>query len=341
MELTPRKEQILSSIVRTYTASGEPVGSKKIAEEIGFSSATVRNEMADMTHMGLLEMPHTSAGRIPSQAGYREYVNRYSERTEIPSVMKDHIDTALIEAQFDREKILDRASSALAAATGFTTAATSPGGSTAKIKAVQFVQISRRAAMLILLSSAGSMKTRVFHCEFDLTNEIMRIFFRIFNEKLRGMTAAEITPAFIQRLGISFGDMAMLMSSPLMALLEAARETDKPKAITHGRMNLLLYGEYTPGWANRIVHTLEESDELSTLLTCKTGKVHTLIGTEIGRMEFRNSSIVMSRYLINDIDAGAVAVVGPMRMNYPVVIECVDYVASRVGEIFTNLLNED
>ena len=341
MELTPRKEQILSSIVRTYTASGEPVGSKRIAEEIGFSSATVRNEMADMYEMGLLEQPHTSAGRVPSQAGYREYVNRYKGQAEIPKIMKEHIDAALLEAQFDREKLLDRASDALAAATGFTTAATSPGGSTARIRAVQFVQISRRAAMLILMSSAGTMKTRVFHCDFDLTNEIMRIFFRLFNEKLSGKTVAEITPAFIQKLGISFGDMAMLMSSPLMALLEAAKETDKPGTITHGRMNLLLYSEYTPGWASRIVHTLDDSNELNLLLTCKVGKVSVLIGTETGRSEFRNSSIVMSRYLINDTDAGGIAVVGPMRMDYPVVSECVSYVASRVGEIFTALMNED
>lgn len=341
MELTPRKQKILASIVKSYTLSGEPVGSKLIAEEIGFSSATVRNEMADLIDLGLLEQPHTSAGRIPSQAGYREYLNKSMESSPIPEDIKNFLDSSLSKAEFDREKLLWRATEALAGATGFTSAATSPGGTTAKIRAVQFVQISRRAAMLILISSAGTMKTRVFHCEFDLTGEIMRIFFRIFNERVTGRTVAEITPAYIQKLGISFGDMAMLMSSPLLALLEAARETGKPQTVTGGEMNLLLYNEYNHGLARQIVKTLNDSEELDLLLTCRPNKVSTLLGTETGKQELRDSAVVMSRYLINGIDAGAIAVVGPMRMNYPVITECVKYVADRVGSMFTALMTED
>lgn len=341
MDLTPRKQKVLSSIIRNYTASGEPVGSKSIAEEIGFSSATVRNEMADLIELGLLEQPHTSAGRIPSQAGYREYLNAGFDPVAIPEDLKDFMDKTLDKAEFDREKLLGNATEALAGATRFTSAATSPGGSTSTIKAVQFVQISRRAAMLIMMSSAGTMKTRVFHCEFDLSPEIMRIFFRIFNERIAGKTVSEITPGFIQSLGISFGDMAMLMSSPLLALLEAARETGKPETVTNGQMNLLLYGEFSHGGARQIVKTLGDSSELDLLLTCKTGRVNTLLGTEIGRPEFRESAVVMSRYLIDGTDAGAIAVIGPMRMNYPIVTECVRYIADKVGNMFTALLNED
>lgn len=341
MELTPRKKKILASVIRNYCASGEPVGSKSIAEEIGFSSATVRNEMADLINLGLLEQPHTSAGRIPSQQGLREYLNSGIEREELPSDIKDYIDRTMTITEYDREKVLQNATEALAGALGYASAATSPGGQTAKIKAVQFVQISRRAAMLILMSSAGTMKSRIFRCEFDLTNEIMRIFFRIFNEKLAGKTVAEITPGFIQSLGISFGDMAMLMSSPLMALLETARETGKPETVSAGLMNLLMYEDYSQVSVRTILKTLGNSDDLDLLLTCRPGQVNTLVGTEIGRPEFRGSSIVMSRYMIDGVNAGAIAAVGPMRMNYPLVTECVRYVSERVGEVFTMLTRED
>ncbi len=341
MELTPRKQKILASVIRNYCASGEPVGSKSIAEEIGFSSATVRNEMADLINLGLLEQPHTSAGRIPSQQGYREYINSGVEKTEIPNDIKDYMDRTMTRMEYDREKVLLNATEALAGAVGFASAATSPGGQTAKIRAVQFVQISRRAAMLILMSSAGTMKSKIFRCEFDLTGEIMRIFFRIFNEKLAGKVVADITPAFIQSLGISFGDMAMLMSAPLMALLETARETGKPETATAGLMNLLMYEDYSQASVRQILRTLQSSEDLDLLLTCRPGQINTLIGTEIGRPEFRNSSVVMSRYMIDGVDAGAIAVVGPMRMNYPLVTECVRYISDVVGNVFTALTRED
>lgn len=341
MELTPRKQKILASVIRNYCASGEPVGSKSIAEEIGFSSATVRNEMADLINLGLLEQPHTSAGRIPSQQGYREYINSGVEKTEIPDDIKDYMDRTMTRMEYDREKVLLNATEALAGAVGFASAATSPGGQTAKIRAVQFVQISRRAAMLILMSSAGTMKSKIFRCEFDLTGEMMRIFFRIFNEKLAGKMVADITPAFIQSLGISFGDMAMLMSAPLMALLETARETGKPETATAGLMNLLMYEDYSQASVRQILRTLQSSEDLDLLLTCRPGQINTLIGTEIGRPEFRNSSVVMSRYMIDGVDAGAIAVVGPMRMNYPLVTECVRYISDVVGNVFTALTRED
>jgi heat-inducible transcriptional repressor len=341
MELTARKQKILACVVNSYAASGEPVGSKLIAEEVGVSSATVRNEMAELIEMGLLEQPHTSAGRVPSQQGYREYINGFMEHENLPPQVKLYYDAYLAAGEFDPEKLLVKASEALASATRFTAAAITPSGMSAKITAVQFVQISRRAAMLILMSSAGTMKTRVFHCEFDLSAEIMRIFFRVFNEKVTGKPVSSINPAFIQNLGISFGELTMIMSSALMALLEAATETMRSDVIVSGQMNLLLYPEYTHGSVRRIVDILEDNDEVNLLLSCKPGKVTSLLGTESGRPELKNSALIISRYLINGQDSGAIAVVGPMRMNYPQTIESIRYVADNVGRMLTSLMKEE
>ena len=176
MELTPRKEKILSSVVTGYVRTGEPVGSKAIAEQIGVSSATVRNEMADLIELGLLEQPHTSAGRVPSQKGYREYVDRLMRVPALQEEEKRYLDSMLAGSAYDPERLLLRASQVLSGATRYAAAATTPSGATARVKGVQLVQTSRRTAMLLMMSTAGTMKSRVFHCDFDLTSEMLRVF---------------------------------------------------------------------------------------------------------------------------------------------------------------------
>ena len=150
MELTPRKERILSSVVAGYVKSGEPVGSKAVAEEVG-------------------------------QKGYREYVDRLMEVPPVKEEERRVFDSMLLSGSYEPEQLLGRAARLLAGATRCAAVATTPSGDTAQVRAVQFVQTSRRTAMLILMSSAGTMKTRVFHCDFDLTNDILRVFFRVFN----------------------------------------------------------------------------------------------------------------------------------------------------------------
>ena len=247
MELSARKEKILAAVVDAYVATGEPVGSKGIAAQLGVSSATIRNEMAELSLLGLLEQPHTSAGRVPSQRGYRLYVDHLMEPAPMPVQEKRLMDSMLMTNVGDPERLLLSATQALAGVTKFAAVSTTPSGGTAYIRAVQFVQTSRRTAMVLLMSSAGTMKNRVFHCDFDLNPEMLRVFFRLLNEKLVNKPVADITPAFIQSLAVSFGDMSMLMSSALMAVLDVARDTRETNVFQSGQMNLLFYPEYNRG----------------------------------------------------------------------------------------------
>lgn len=341
MELSPRKQKILSSIVNSYVASGEPVGSKLIADEIGVSSATVRNEMAELYELGLLEQPHTSAGRIPSPQGFRIYIDEFMEPSPLPKKLKAHFDACLMSGAYDREIILLKAAEALSTATKFTAAASTPSGRSAFVTAVQFVQISRRTAMLILMSSAGTMKTKVFHCEFDLSPEIMRIFFRVFNEKITGTAISDITPAFVQTVGISFGELTMLTSSALMALLETAVETMKADVILSGQMNLLFYPEFSPRVVRRINDLLENSGDALSILSCRSGRIEVKLGAETGWAEFENAAVISGRYHIGGYDAGGIGIVGPMRMNYPLITQSISYVTETVGKMLTALMKEE
>ena len=341
MELTKRKQNILASIVNGYIRTGEPVGSKSISELVGASSATVRNEMADLTELGLLEQPHTSAGRIPSARGYREYVDNLMPAQALSDSERYSLDAMLMKSSFDPERLLQGAAGTLSAATRYLAVSTSPSGAGSKIKAVQFVQTSRRTAMLILICSAGTMKNKVFHCDFDLSNEIMRIFFRVINERVTGRQVAEINRAFIQSLAISFRDLALLMSPALAALLEVAQETLQTEVFLSGQMNLLHYPEYQLGGIRQVMDLVEQPDVLCAMLTGKRNSTMIRIGPENGAEALRTSAVVASRYSVGGSDAGAVAVIGPMRMDYARVAAQTAYIAERVGELLTSIMREE
>ena len=341
MELSTRREKILAAVVDAYVATGEPVGSKSIAAQLGVSSATVRNEMAELSLLGLLEQPHTSAGRVPSQKGYRLYVDRLMEPRPLEPKEKRLLDSMLVTNACDPEKLMAGVTQALAGITRFAAVSTTPSGRTAFIRAVQFVQTSRRTAMLLLMSSAGTMKNRIFHCDFDLNPEMLRVFFRILNEKLMNRPVADITPAFIQSLAVSLGEMAMLMSSALMALLEVAKDTRETAVCQSGQMNLLFYPEYERGTARRVMDFLERPSELVDLLTQELGSVRVLIGQESRTPELAGSSVVISRYAVGGQDAGVLAVIGPTRMEYASVISHLSYLSQAVGNMLTVLMREE
>ena len=341
MELTPRKERILSSVVAGYVKSGEPVGSKAVAEEVGVSSATVRNEMADLIELGLLEQPHTSAGRVPSQRGYREYVDRLMQVPNLSEEERRAFDSMLLSGSYDPERLLARASRLLSGVTRCAAVATTPSGDAAQIRAVQFVQTSRRTAMLILMSSAGTMKNRVFHCDFDLTNDILRVFFRVFNSKVAGKNVSDITPAFLQGVGVSLGEMYVLVGAPLRALLEVARDTMGTEILLSGQMNLLFYPELDHGGARRVMDFLERREDVANLLRQKPGQVTFLIGREMNRPELDRTAVGVSRYQVEGQDAGALAVLGPVRVDYPRVAAILSYVTAQVSQQLTVLMGEE
>lgn len=340
MDLSERKQRILSSVVTSFISKGEPVGSKSIAEEIGVSSATIRNEMADLIALGLLEQPHTSAGRLPSQKGIRAYLNDLAEEEELTGSEKKLFDSHLLANAYDSEKLLKCVSRLLPLYTKYAAVVTTPNGETATIRAVQFVQISRRAAMLVLMGSSGTVKSRIFHCDFDLSNEIIRMLFRLFNEKLIGMRISEIAIPFVQTFGASLGELSILASPALFALLEAAGEAKVSQVIVTGQMNLIYYPELDYGDVRGIIAFLDRKDGLELLLRQKPGKVTVLVGNESGVHALSDCSVVVARYKIDEADSGGFAVLGPVRMDYAKLISVMRYLSEQVSTLLTALISE-
>jgi len=341
LELTARQQKILSAVIDLYILTGEPVGSKSLCETLDFnvSSATVRNEMGNLSELGLLEQPHTSAGRVPTEKGYRVYIDRLMKRPGMTGDEKRYIDSLILPSAYDPEKLLDGVAKVLASMTKFAAVSTTPSGESAVVRAVQLVQTSRRTAMVILMTSAGTMKSRVFHCDFDITPEILRVFFRMLNEKLIGVPVADITPAYIQSLAASMGDMAMMISSALMAVADAAQESMQSEVCLDGEINLLFYPEFGQEGLRRIMNFLSRPADLCRLLSQPKENVRVILGEESRRPELRDSSVIVSRYSVGGRDSGAIAIIGPMRMNYGRIISSVEYLSDSVGRMLTELMD--
>ena len=343
MALGERKLKILEAVVDTYVRTGEPVGSKAICEMMqnSVSSATIRNEMADLAEKGLLEQPHTSAGRIPSQMGYRVYLNHRTGNESLSRQEQAVIDSMLSEAGRDPERLLKDVSQTLAALTNYAAVATTPMPEKTTVRSVQTVPVGRRTALVILMTSSGILKNKICSCDFDLTPEILRVISRLFHEKLLGKPLQEITVAYVQTMAAEIGEFAFLVSPVLMAVLEAAREASLSDVCLNGEENLISHSEYGDSELRRILNFLNRRAELANLLNEKQGGARVLIGEESARPELAESSMVITRYSIGGEDAGSIAVIGPTRMNYSKVMANLEYVSEAVGRILTEFLRNE
>ena len=342
MDLSARKLKILSAVIDSYVRSAEPISSKLLCDLLGISisSATIRNELAELTELGLLEQPHTSAGRIPSHRGYRLYINELMSKAHLPRKTRDYIDSELNLNARDPEIILKNAATLLANMTNFAVISTSISAQKNSVRNIQLVQISAYTAMLILTTSSGLVKSRVFRCEFLLTADVLQAMSNALNDKFDGVLLTNVTPAFIQTAAVSLGEMAFLMSDVLGALLEMARQASKTDFHFDGQTNLLLIPEFNQQAAIKLMNFFTYAEDINDLLLLpENNKTRVFIGQESQHEELAQSSVIVTRYVVNGENCGSLGTVGPTRMNYSSVIASLEYVASLLGAALNKLLS--
>lgn len=340
MELSDRKLKILSTVISNYIQHAEPVSSKILCDLLDFSvsSATIRNELADLTELGFLEQPHTSAGRIPSCLGYRLYINKLMEKSYLPKKSKDYIDSVLSLNIHDLESLLKNATHLLANMTNFAVMSTTVSTEKNFIKNVKLVQIGKFTAMIILTTSSGIIKNRLFRCEISLTPDVIDTVNNFLNEKFIGVLLSEVTPAFIQTIAISLGEMAFFMSDILNALFEVAKLAVKPDFHFDGQTNLLLIPEFNQQAAVKLMNFLTTYDDISDLFfSSDTSKTRVFIGNENPHEELAQSSIIITKYIVNSENYGSIGIIGPTRMNYANTIAKLEYTASLLGNMLNNI----
>ena len=208
MELGARKLKILQAVIEAYIQTGEPVGSKALCEllDVSVSSATIRNEMASLSELGLLEQPHTSAGRIPTQFGYRLYINELMKPKPLSDEEMRYIDGYLSEYADDPDLLLEKAAEMLAEMTKYAAISTTPTNRDATIQRIQLVQTGPHTAMLVLTTSTGTVKSKLFRTNYLLNSDILRMFSNVLNEKMGSVHLLNVTPDFIKSTAFSIED---------------------------------------------------------------------------------------------------------------------------------------
>lgn len=343
MQLAQRKIKILKAIVEAYIENGEPVGSKALCNTLDFpvSSATVRNEMAELSELGLLTQPHTSAGRVPSEDGYRFYVESLMEKKKLRSDIKALIYDTLSSSSDDPEKLLNRASEIVAQLTKSAVISTTPSSENARIRCLKFVQTGRQTCMVVLITSTGLIKTRLFKCDYMITPDIIRIYETIFNRNMEGLPLRGITPAFVQTMAVEMGELAMLVPSVLTAIMEACDGVSSFSMAVSGKVNLLFNDESDFGSMRALTAFLHSDEDMESLVLSLRNSKSIVIGSEIGLNALRDYSVLSQPYSIEMSSGGLIAAIVPMRSDYAFVMSVLEYTAECVGRLLRSLLMID
>ena len=338
--LSPRKMQILKAIVDAHISHGEPVGSKYLSqdENIPCSSATIRNEMAELEEMGYLVQPHTSAGRVPSELGYRYYVDalvdQYSQtRSEI-----DQLNELLRSKLTEMDEILSEASRLAASFTDYTGIAFKPG--LGKVRIVQFksVLLSPKDFLLVMTFEGDIVKTKTIHLSFSINEEILSRFNEAANMYLVNLTSDEIAMPAIVRLEALMGSAGAMIHPTIKVIYETMSEMDKADVKLEGITKLLEYPEYSDvSDFKNLMGVLEKKDKLMDVISNHTseaeGGIHIYIGTDSETDGMKNTTLIFKNISIGGKQL-AVGVIGPKRMNYSKVIEMINGLASGIDKMY-------
>lgn len=342
MQLSERKEKILAAIVERYIATGEPIGSKTLLEfsSMPVSSATIRNEMAELSRLGFLDQPHTSAGRIPSQLGYRYYVDKLMSRYELPLNEKRLIEARLSDAGGEPQQILEQAGQVLAELTNCAVVSTTPSDDNAVIRRVELVPLGMHTAMMVMLSSSGILKSRVCRTDSELNIELIETFYNIVSKHFIGKSASEISIALVQTLTLSLGNKSLAISPLIVALLDLAQLTEQTQLLLEGQSNLLNYSDYSNAY--ELMEFLRRGEPLTALFSghkTESG-ANVLIGKENLYRELQDSSLIYSYYSVGGKDSGALGLIGPTRIDYARLIPSLKYLTEIVGNIMSDTMED-
>ena len=339
MQLDERKMKILKSIIRTYLETGEPVGSRTISKDADFSvsSATIRNEMADLEELGLIVQPHTSAGRIPTDRGYRLYVDQMMEEKdrEIGDLKE------LVSGKMDRvENFLKQMAKVLAQNTNYATMISGPRITDNALKLIQLSRLDSRHLICVLVIEGNIVKNNVIEIESAISEQELLKLNVLLNSALQGKTLDDITLAMINRLQQDAGDYSMIVGTVLETLSEALGKNrdEQPEVYTSGATNIFKYPELSEsGKASEILSTLEDKDEILNLLSEKSDGKHEIqvyIGSESPISAMRDCSVVTASYELGGGLRGNIGIVGPRRMDYEHVVGTLKQLMDQLDQIY-------
>ncbi len=328
-----RKLRILAAVVDEYIMTGEPVGSKAISRYINASSATIRNEMAELEKQGYLEQPHTSAGRVPTYNGYRLYVDRLMTTSPLSDEEKQLLDDMLPDDVYSEEVLVQSASNALAKLTSCATFISSENPKFSVISKVEVIPTGKRMYVLLMITSNGKIKNRTCRLELDLTNEQLQYFSNYVKQNLEGVPVEVLSDEMLEKLETAMGTYLLTLSPLIKGLFDMSKEMTQRDVSVSGGKNLLKRTDVDQG---EIIAFLDNSAELQRLIDDSFSGIHVVFSEEQDDFVIGNSSLISSNFLKNGKVAGHLGVIGPMRIDYRKVIPYIEYFTNKISEMLSN-----
>ena len=338
MELTERKKKVLRSVVDLYIRTAEPVGSKAITElpDMNYSSATIRNEMADLTAMGYLEQPHTSAGRVPSAAGYRLYVDELMLDYRL-SVDETHsINTAIEEKMQRVDRMMEKVAKLVSQATDLPAISLASRHGGATVKRFDLILAGAGSIILVLMLSNDEVVNKLIKLPLHVEETDLKVLSAVLNATMTQLSSDDYTAELLERVMMSAGAASTLVPVIVDFTTDTLRRQASTNMAVAGQMRLLGQPEYRDvDKAQKVLTSLDE-DTLSNLpavLRSENG-TQVLVGPENVAQELKDTSVVMTKFDIGDGMHAMIGVVGPTRMDYAKVTARLSYFAESLSKMF-------
>ena len=337
MQLDDRKWIILKAIIKTYLETGEPVGSRTISKyaDLNLSSATIRNEMSDLEEMGLILQPHTSAGRIPSDAGYRLYVDRMMEEKDREvTEMKEMV----IQRQDKMELLLKQLAKVLAANTNYAAMISGPQYHRTKLKFIQLSIVSEEQMLAVIVAEGNIVKNKMLHIVHGLDQQTVLEMNILLNSALNGLTLEEINLGTIAKLKEQAGIHSEVVNRVLDAVAETIQSENDIEIYTSGATNIFKYPELSSSEkASELISAFEEKKDLVDMINTDAQQdtgIQVYIGQETPIQSMQDCSVVTATYEIGEGMYGRIGVIGPKRMDYDKVVSTMRTLMAQLDQIF-------
>ena len=339
-ELSERKLTILKAIIQNYLETGEPVGSRTLSKytDLKLSSATIRNEMADLEDLGYIFQPHTSAGRIPSDKGYRFYVDLLMENKEQEISRRED---ALLEKTDKVEKVLQQAAKVLASNTNYATMVSAPVNSRNTLKFIQLSQVDEEQIVAVIVLGGNVIKNKIIEVGETLSNENLLKLNMLLNTTLNGLSIDQITLGLIARLKEQAGIHSEVVGHVLDAVAEIIHVDNDMEIYTSGATNIFKYPELSDKQsAQEIISAFEEKQQLAALVTKSMANggedrdIQVYIGDESNVENMKDCSVVTATYELGEGMQGTIGIIGPKRMDYEHVMKTLKTLMAELDDIF-------
>lgn len=340
MEMDERKQKILRAIVQDYIATAEPVGSRTISRkfDLGVSPATIRNEMADLEDLGLIEQPHTSAGRIPSDMGYRYYVDYLMDTTDINQEDKKNINKEMVNRLNEVQEVIEYTGKLISQVTSLTSLVLGPKSRNSVLKRLYFLPYESGKAIMVTVKENGSVENNIVEIGQDTTPDELQILASIFNEKMSGTRVQDLKKGLVNEIYSELSKKRRMIDG-MLGILERMFEDKEvetsERVYLGGTLNMLNQPEFRDlNKVKSLFTVFEENTKLKDLLQHQEG-LSVIIGSENPDEVFKDCSVISATYHINGKQLGSIGVLGPTRMDYGKAITIVDYMTKSLTEMLT------